>query len=481
MEELRATQKRLQHVLASSPAVIYTVDPVSNFATTYVSDNIKTQLGYEPEEVIGKRPCDLMPQDEAEWVGTLFRDTVISQKPLEMLEHVTRHRDGRQVILETSGIPIFDEQKHVLGYRGIARDVTERKQVEHELLESRLRYRTLFENAPVGIGLATAEGQVLDCNAAMLQITGYSKGEIRKINVRDTYENPEQRTLLLKRLQKGEVIQDFEVKLKRKDGTVYHASLTINRITLGGEDVLLTIEKDITERKKAEEEFMNYQNQLRSLASKLSSAEEQERRRIATYLHDNIGHSLAMCKINLGLLRESLSIAQRDGYLDKVYRLIEQTIQLTRSLTSELSPPVLYELGLSAAIESLVEDVSEQYGIRVNVKSTKANQIKKCNSDLQILLFHATRELLANIIKHAQAQNVKISIRRYNNKIRIDVKDDGVGFDTSQVFSANTTKGGFGLFNIRERFDHFGGHLNIQSQPGCGTCVTIVVPLETTE
>jgi signal transduction histidine kinase len=208
-------------------------------------------------------------------------------------------------------------------------------------------------------------------------------------------------------------------------------------------------------------------------------SEERERRRIATYLHDDIGHALAMCKIKLGLLRESLSPTYHDGYLDEIGVLIEQTIKCTRSLTFELSPPVLYEMGLVAALEWLAENISEQYAIRVSVESKR--QLKELDSNVKVLLFQAARELLINIVKHAQAQNAEIYIRKYNQKIQMSIKDDGVGFDTSRLLSNITKNGGFGLFNIRERFNHLGGHCDIQSQPGCGTCITIVAPLGTKE
>ena len=268
--------------------------------------------------------------------------------------------------------------------------------------------------------------------------------------------------------------------MKRKDGTLFDASLTINRITVDGKDAILTMIRDITAHKETEKKLLSHQQQLRSLASELSLAEERERRRIATYLHDHIGHSLAMCKIKLGALRESLPPLHHDGYLDEINGIIEQAIQCTRSLTAELSPPVLYEMGLVAAVEWLAESVSEQHRIQITVKNTR--QIKKLNDNLQILLFQAARELLTNIAKHSQAQKVEIYIWRYKeNNIKIEVKDDGVGFDTSHLLSNTTKNGGFGLFNIRERLNHLGGHCDIQSQPGCGTRVTLITPLETTE
>jgi PAS domain S-box-containing protein len=355
-EALHENKERFRSLVEATSDLIWEVD--QNGVHTYVSPKVKDLLGYEPEEVIGKTYFDLMPPDEAERAGPLFRDIKSSQRPFERLEIVYLHKEGRRIVIETSGVPILDANGNLLGYRGI--------------------------------------------------------------------------------------------------------------------------DRDITERKRAEEKLIGYQNQLRSLANELSLTEERERRRVATYLHDDIGHALAMCKIKLGLLQEALLPAYRNGHLDEIKGIIEQVIQHTRSLTAELSPPVLYEMGLVAAVEWLAENISKQYGIRVNVKNIK--KFKKLNGNLQILLFQAARELLTNIVKHAQAQEVEIYIRRYEeDKIQIEVKDDGVGFDTSHLLSNITKNGGFGLFNIRERFNHLGGHCDIQSQPGCGTCVTIVSPLQATD
>ena len=476
-KELLENKERFRVLVEATSDWIWEVD--QNGVYTYVSPKVKDLLGYEPEEIIGKKPCDLMPPEEAERIGALFQDIVVSHKALERLENVNLHKNGRRVVLETSGIPIFDEQENFVGYRGIDRDITDRKQAEQDLRESRILYYSLFDNTPVGIGLTTIDGHILIANQVMHQMTGYSEAGMGNLNMNDIYTNIKDRTLLLKQVLEGEPVRDFTVSMKRKDGSSIDVSLTINRITIDGKDTFLTMIRDITTQIKAKRKLQDYQNRLRSLANELSLTEERERRRIATSLHDHIGHSLAMCKIKVGLLRESLPPKHRNGYVAEIKEIIEHVIQHTRSLTFELSPPVLYEMGLTAALEWLAEDISKQHGIQITVHHTK--QFKKLNGNLEILIFQAARELLANIVKHAQAHNVEISIQRYNTTVEMDVKDDGVGFDTARLLSNITDNGGFGLFNIRERFDHLGGYCDIQSQPGSGTRVTISAPLKTTE
>jgi signal transduction histidine kinase len=233
---------------------------------------------------------------------------------------------------------------------------------------------------------------------------------------------------------------------------------------------------NLAERKRAEVKLLTYQGQLRSLASQLSLTEERERRRVARELHDSIGHALALCKIKLGALQESLSSTGHAGHLDEIFELIEQAIQSARSLTSELSPPVLHELGFEPAVEWLAERIQQQYGIAIDFKNDR--QPKPLDDDVQILLFQVTRELLVNVMKHAQAQNARVSIHRDCDNIRLSVEDDGAGFDTSKIVSEPISTGRLGFFNIRERLNHIQGDLEIQSELGHGSRITIVVPLK---
>ena len=236
-----------------------------------------------------------------------------------------------------------------------------------------------------------------------------------------------------------------------------------------------TLEQRVVERERAEERLITYQKQLKSLASELSLTEERERRRIASDLHDSIGQTLVVAKMKLEELREMKISVIVNCLLNDIRQLLEKTIQDTRSLTFELSPPILYELGLEPAVEWLTEQFQE-YDMVIDFVDDK--QFKPLDDDMRGLLFKAVRELLVNVYKHAKAQNIKVSIQRDGNDIRIEVEDDGVGFDTSGIrFSASKT-GGFGLFNMRERLEHLGGHFEVGSQPGDGTQITLVAPLK---
>ncbi|MHC4633865.1 MAG: PAS domain-containing sensor histidine kinase, partial [Planctomycetota bacterium] len=237
----------------------------------------------------------------------------------------------------------------------------------------------------------------------------------------------------------------------------------------------IAIVHDITERRYAEEQLMAYQKQLRSLASELSLAEERLRRRMAVGLHDLVGQNIAVSKIKLASLRQTASSAEFDKTLSEIERLLTETLQSTISLTFELSPPVLYELGFKAAMEWLVRQTEARHGVPTEFRDDGRD--KPLEMNVSVLLFQAVRELLVNAVKHARAKNLTVLSRKTDNRIRIIVEDDGVGFELSEDNLQNYLTGGFGLFSIRERLNHIGGCLDIQSEPGSGTRVVLEAPL----
>ncbi len=232
---------------------------------------------------------------------------------------------------------------------------------------------------------------------------------------------------------------------------------------------------DITPRKKAEKKLLEYQNELRSMASELSLVEERERRRIAAELHDRIGQSLAMAKIGLGTLSELVDNPSIEQEIDKIKGLVKQTINDTRLLTVELSPPILYELGFEAAVEWFAEEFQTQHGIEVQFEDD--SQPKPLNEDIRVILFKVVQELFFNVLKHAMAKCVFIKLAKNGKEILITFDDNGVGFNTYNKPSRSGSKTGFGLFSIRERLNHMGGHFQIKSTPGEGTYATISAPL----
>jgi signal transduction histidine kinase len=243
--------------------------------------------------------------------------------------------------------------------------------------------------------------------------------------------------------------------------------------------VIYLLSRESAERKQAEEKLISSQEDLRALASQLTLAEERERRRLAVHLHDQVGQTLALANIKLGELQKSTTgqFPQSDQTeLSKIGKLLEQAIRDTHSLTFKISSPILYELGLEAALESLTERVQQEHGISARFESDGGPH--PLDDDVRVLLFQAVSELLVNVVKHARARNLNVSMRRQAGDLKVEVDDDGVGFQPAARRIARQGPGGFGLFSIGERLRSVGGHLEVQSQPGAGARVTLTVPLK---
>ena len=191
-------------------------------------------------------------------------------------------------------------------------------------------------------------------------------------------------------------------------------------------------------------------------------------------LHDDIGQTLAIARMKLGQMKqETPASAVQD--LEEIQTLIERALQATRSLTFELSSPVLYELGLEAALQSLGERLEAEHGIRF--RFTSDSQTKRLAEDTMIVLFRTCREILRNIVKHACARSAGVAVVRVGDRIQISFEDDGKGIDPAAVAPGNGSAGGYGLFSIREQLTRIGGHMTIEGAPGKGTKIVVVAPL----
>lgn len=208
----------------------------------------------------------------------------------------------------------------------------------------------------------------------------------------------------------------------------------------------------------------------RSFAAQLVLAEEAERRRLATELHDGLCQSIALARLRYAELRRSSGDALGRS-LDEIAGLIEHADRSARAITFELSPPILHQLGLVPALEWLVQNLRERYGLPVTLEDDE--QPKPAGETLRVLLFRAIRELLINAAKHSGARAVRLRLARRPGGLEATVADDGIGMDTAEPGS----RGGFGLLSIQEHMRHVGGSLRVESAPGRGTTVQLFLPL----
>lgn len=220
----------------------------------------------------------------------------------------------------------------------------------------------------------------------------------------------------------------------------------------------------------------NKSHQLRELASALTLAEQRERQRVSQILHDHVQQMLHGIQLRTHLLildAPPSTHPDLQEHLEAIQELTEEAIQATRTLTVELSPPVLQREGLTAAFRWLAGHMAEMHTLDVKLELHNS-QLQ--NSELAVLLFQVTRELLFNVVKHAQIKRAHLSLQEKDEMMIVCVADEGIGFDPHNQEPPRRRISGFGLNSIRERLNLFGGRLEIESYVGKGTKVTLVVP-----
>jgi PAS domain S-box-containing protein len=378
--------------------------------------------------------------------------------------------------------PVFGKSGVIDRIIHIATDITERKQAEEKLRKERNRAQTYLDIAAVIFVAIDATGMVTLINRKGCEILGRDESQIIGKNWFDSFVPEGLRDkvkTVFRQLMTGRIepVEYFENPVLRRDGQeriiAWHNTLLRDEIgTITG---TLSSGEDITERKRAEQNLRDNQKRLKALAAELSYAEEHERRRIAIGIHDNLSQKLAMAKLNLQFIKDSASEQSVQSAIDNACDIINKVIGDTRSLTFELSNPILYELGLEQAVRTLLENEIKGKG-GPNCKFISAGDKIDLDEDTKVVLFKAIRELLINIVKHAGAKNIKVGISRQNNEVKVAVEDDGAGFDVSKLGLPSGKEGGFGLFNIRERLEYIGGRLEIESRLGKGTSVVMTVP-----
>jgi two-component system, chemotaxis family, CheB/CheR fusion protein len=281
---------------------------------------------------------------------------------------------------------------------------------------------------------------------------------------------PELESALRTQLVTEGMIRDLEMEFDHPSGERRTILASVQLVQLDGTDAVIATFVDITERKRSEQ-------QVRSVASNLTSSEQVERHRIARILHDDLQQNIFAVKMQLTFLSEAIESNRFEGLqldLKQLDEWLAKAIATTRQLSVDLSPPILQNEGLAEALIWLAAQMKEQYSLDVNVQSDDGGF--SFEEDIRVLVFQSVRELLFNVVKHSGALQADVTIQQVDGKANITISDQGAGFDSDRVMK--DSKVAHGLLRLRDRLYLLGCNLTIESHPNMGTKVTIEAPIK---
>ena len=352
------------------------------------------------------------------------------------------------------------------------------KAAENRIKEGEIRLQAFMDNSPSVMFAKDLEGRYIHANKQFQksfglteqQVIGKTDHEIFPKELASQYRADDRKVLENGATRKFEETAPY-VDRQRVD-IVYKFPIrdaTGAIVAIGG------IATDITDRRRAEQDLKMYADQLQSLSRQLVETQENYRRDLSRELHDRVGQNLTALNINLDILLNSLPAslkAERGPRLMDSLVLVNSTADAIEDVMSELRPPMLDDYGLAAALRWLSKQFTQRTGIEVALRN--GDQLERMESAIEIALYRIAQEALTNVVKHAHAKHVDIVVTNSPGSISLTVIDDGIGFDSTNM-EGSATKAGWGIINIRERAQAVRGTLTIESAPGKGTHVIVIV------
>jgi PAS domain S-box-containing protein len=491
-EALRKSEKRFRNLVETTSDWVWEVD--ENAVYTYVSPKIRDLLGYEPEEILGKTPFDLMLQEEARRVTDRFDSIIASREPFECLENTNLHKDGRHVILETSGVPIFDAEGRFCGYRGMDRDITERKLAENALHESEEKYRLLVANANDAIFIAQDEVTKFP-NPQTEELVGYSAEELAKIPFVDLIHSEEREMVHdrhLKRMRGEEFHPStYSFRIIPKSGEELWVQLNATPITWEGRPATLNFLRDITQEKKLETQLL--QSQKMEAIGTLAGGVAHDFNNLLTTIMGN-SHMALMDLDKDSPLREEIEGIKEAG--ERATSLTRQLLAFSRKQVFQPKVLVLNEV-LANIEKMLARLIGEHIELEIipcpGLYRTKVDpgQIEQVIMNLAVNSRDAMPRGGKLIIETAKVDLCENYFRDHAVEaqpgpyVMLAVSDTGIGMDEEirshifEPFYTTKEKGrgtGLGLSTVYGIVKQSGGFIWTYSEPGQGTTFKIYLP-----
>lgn len=494
-EELESSEEKFRNIFKTSAGLI-TISAFRDGRYIDVNDAFTEITGYAREDVLGRSILEVNV-----WADLDARDRLARRLKAEGKLHNeeirlrTKSGELKTALMSAAFMELEGESCII----GSATDITERKRAEDALQRSLTQFTAVFNQMTEGLMLFSPDGVLLDMNPAAMALHGvdglgsYQRHIVELADTFTLYDLQDRRLPVdewpASRALRGERFDNHEVCVRRTDtGKSFIGSFSGSLVHDPDGQPMLAIAsvRDVTAQREAEQALrqMNEQlerqvadrtaqlearsRQLQAMSVELIESEEQERRRFAELLHDDLQQVLAAAKLQLQWIAEHQSPEQ----IASVERLLDESIRKSRNLSHELSPSVLHHSGLMAALKWLSRRMGEQFGLEVRLEGGLERQAK--SDPVNIFIFRAVQELLFNVVKHAGVKHAHVAVAGSNGTVTVTVSDCGRGFVPDRANAS--TSAGLGLLSLRERASYIGGRMIVESDPGSGSRFTIVVP-----
>jgi len=407
---------------------------------------------YSIEEVMGKNNYEIgleVNRESSETISTKLKQDGF----VENIEVTTVDKYGTLThSIYSSQVVQYQNQPAIFS---VTLNINEIKKAQKELKESEQRYRLLVDNIMYPVIISTAEGNVLYINKQTELFFGRTVEELSTLKSFDFWAFPNKRNEYVSELKLKGYVYNKEVILRNENGETITVLMSSNIITYYGEQVIFSVYNDISKLKLLEQEILNT----------AIETEELERQRFAQELHDGIGPLLSTIKMYVQWLLKPDSKADKTKILEKIQSIVVETHETVRQISFKLSPHILQNFGLIAALHSFTEKIQETASIFIKID---AETYLQKSIQLETILYRILTECITNTLKHAEASEIWIQITENDKKIMIHFSDNGKGFDLNERKDT-----GLGLNNIKARLQSINGGINLHSQLGKGTKIDI--------
>ena len=457
--ELRAIFERISDAFVG-------LDTKGNFI--YVNSQAENELGMNARELYGKNISDVFPPEiQGEEFLNAFKESMQNHiyRRIEIYSILYRSWFEIHFYPSPSGLSVF------------FRDISDRKRAEEILRSSEYKYKLLFQSNPLPMWMLDMPSRnFIAANNASTELYGYTHEEFLKMNAAEIRPREDLERFMAQSLEPHTGVRNTGTwRHLKKDGTMINVEIITHDIFYEGKPARLVLAIDITERIKAEEKLKESHEQLRQLASHLQHIREEEQKRIAREVHDELGQQVTGLKMDIAWISKKITgldgMGAIENKLKEMTSLLDESGHTIRKIASELRPSILDDLGVIAALEWQTREFEKRFRIPVHFHTTVA--YLDIDPDIATGLFRLYQESLTNVARHANAKEVVAELLVNHNFIHFNITDDGNGFDSALVENKKT----LGILVMKERALMINGELEIKSKPGEGTSVSIKVPI----